>query len=119
MVGVEAYLSIRRHASETGLSFFEDDDETENGEKLFLALLKVLCLPCSVSVRSYWKHELFILIFQKLGLAPEKNLLVTSMLTKSIDKYPQSTVQKPDEPEKAGEELEAHPNSVQMGSNLW
>uniref|UniRef100_A0A7N2MR50 Uncharacterized protein n=1 Tax=Quercus lobata TaxID=97700 RepID=A0A7N2MR50_QUELO len=33
MVGVEAYLSIRRHASETGLSFFEDDDETENGEK--------------------------------------------------------------------------------------
>ncbi|KAK4607352.1 hypothetical protein RGQ29_001259 [Quercus rubra] len=36
MVGVEAYLSIRRHASDTGLSFFEDDDETENGEKDFL-----------------------------------------------------------------------------------
>lgn len=38
MVGVEAYLSIRRHAFDTGLSFFEDDDETENelGEKDFL-----------------------------------------------------------------------------------
>lgn len=35
MVGVEAYLSIRRHASDTGLSFFEDDDETENGEKVW------------------------------------------------------------------------------------
>ncbi|KAL5565830.1 hypothetical protein UlMin_028994 [Ulmus minor] len=30
LVGVEAYLSIRRHASETGLSFFEDDDESGN-----------------------------------------------------------------------------------------
>ena len=30
MVGIEAYLSIRRHASEAGLSFFEDDDESEN-----------------------------------------------------------------------------------------
>ena len=29
MVGVEAYLSIRRHISDIGLSFFEDDDETE------------------------------------------------------------------------------------------
>ena len=28
---------------------------------------------------------------------------------------PQSTMQKPDEPEKASEELEAHPNSVQNG----
>ncbi|XP_065628948.1 uncharacterized protein LOC112032220 [Quercus suber] len=43
------------------------------------------------------------------------NLLVTSMLSKSIDQYPQSTVQKPDEPEKASKELEAHPNSVQNG----
>nr|XP_023920758.1 serine/threonine-protein phosphatase 4 regulatory subunit 2-A-like [Quercus suber] len=51
----------------------------------------------------------------KLGLALEKNLLVTSMLSKSIDQYPQSTVQKPDEPEKASKELEAHPNSVQNG----
>ncbi|KAG2405174.1 Nuclear cap-binding protein [Vigna angularis] len=30
MVGVEAYLSIRKHTSDTGLSFFENDDE--NGE---------------------------------------------------------------------------------------
>ncbi|KAK7853641.1 hypothetical protein CFP56_035233 [Quercus suber] len=45
----------------------------------------------------------------------ENNLLVTSMLSKSIDQYPQSTVQKPDEPEKASKELEAHPNSVQNG----
>lgn len=29
MVGIEAYLSIRSHASEAGLSFFEDDDESE------------------------------------------------------------------------------------------
>lgn len=38
MVGIEAYLSIRRHASDSGLSFFEDDDETKNGlgEKDFL-----------------------------------------------------------------------------------
>ena len=37
------------------------------------------------------------------------------MLSKSIDQYPQSTVQKPDEPEKASEELKVHPNSVQNG----
>ncbi|XP_034689281.1 nuclear cap-binding protein subunit 1 isoform X3 [Vitis riparia] len=38
MVGVEAYLSIRRHISDIGLSFFEDDDETERNpdEKDFL-----------------------------------------------------------------------------------
>lgn len=37
MVGVEAYLSIRRHASDRGLSFFEDDDEAKNGlgEKVY------------------------------------------------------------------------------------
>jgi hypothetical protein len=37
MVGIQAYLSIRRHASDSGLSFFEDDDETKNGlcEKVF------------------------------------------------------------------------------------
>ncbi|KAJ7959687.1 nuclear cap-binding protein subunit 1 [Quillaja saponaria] len=29
MVGIEAYLSIRRHFSNIGLSFFEDDGETE------------------------------------------------------------------------------------------
>ncbi|KAK7311299.1 hypothetical protein RJT34_09344 [Clitoria ternatea] len=31
MVGVEAYLSIRRHTSDTGLSFFENGDENEKG----------------------------------------------------------------------------------------
>ncbi|XP_050236758.1 nuclear cap-binding protein subunit 1 isoform X2 [Mercurialis annua] len=38
MVGVEAYLSIRRHNSDTGLSFFGDDDLSEKGltEKDFL-----------------------------------------------------------------------------------
>lgn len=38
MVGIEAYLSIRRHNSEAGLSFFEDDDESEkaNSDKDFL-----------------------------------------------------------------------------------
>ncbi|XP_058737621.1 nuclear cap-binding protein subunit 1 [Vicia villosa] len=29
MVGIEAYLSIRKHTSDTGLSFFENDDEIE------------------------------------------------------------------------------------------
>ncbi|CAK9327994.1 unnamed protein product [Citrullus colocynthis] len=38
MVGVEAYLSIRRHTLDTGLSFFEDDGEVEKtlNEKDFL-----------------------------------------------------------------------------------
>ncbi|KAM1394357.1 hypothetical protein ACFX2F_030408 [Malus domestica] len=38
MVGVEAYLSIRKCASDTGLSFFEDDDENarEPSDKDFL-----------------------------------------------------------------------------------
>lgn len=31
MVGVEAYLSIRKHTSDTGLSFFENDDENDKG----------------------------------------------------------------------------------------
>ncbi|TKY62990.1 Nuclear cap-binding protein subunit 1 [Spatholobus suberectus] len=31
MVGVEAYLSIRKHTSDTGLLFFENDDENGNG----------------------------------------------------------------------------------------
>ncbi|XP_073222276.1 nuclear cap-binding protein subunit 1 [Cicer arietinum] len=29
MVGIEAYLSIRKHTSDTGLSFFENEDEIE------------------------------------------------------------------------------------------
>ncbi|PON42191.1 Nuclear cap-binding protein subunit [Parasponia andersonii] len=39
MVGIEAYLSIRKHNSEAGLSFFEDDDdesEKANSDKDFL-----------------------------------------------------------------------------------
>lgn len=38
IVGIEAYLSIRSHASESGLSFFEDDGESEktNNDKDFL-----------------------------------------------------------------------------------
>lgn len=31
MVGLEAYLSIRRRATDTGLSFFEEDDD-ESGK---------------------------------------------------------------------------------------
>lgn len=31
MAGLEAYLSIRRHTSDTGLSFFEEDDESGKG----------------------------------------------------------------------------------------
>ncbi|KAJ6948299.1 nuclear cap-binding protein subunit 1 [Populus alba x Populus x berolinensis] len=38
MVGIEAYLSIKRHNSDTGLSFLEDDDESGSDvvEKDFL-----------------------------------------------------------------------------------
>ncbi|CAI0546791.1 unnamed protein product [Linum tenue] len=36
MVGVEAYLSIRSHNADTGLSFFEEDDDLSAGEKDFL-----------------------------------------------------------------------------------
>ncbi|CAL1391047.1 unnamed protein product [Linum trigynum] len=36
MVGVEAYLSIRTHNTDIGLSFFEDDDDLSVGEKDFL-----------------------------------------------------------------------------------
>ncbi|KAL5764671.1 hypothetical protein ACOSQ2_017265 [Xanthoceras sorbifolium] len=38
LAGLEAYLSIRKHLSDTGLSFFEDDDESGTGlaEKDFL-----------------------------------------------------------------------------------
>ncbi|XP_050386230.1 uncharacterized protein LOC126802625 [Argentina anserina] len=51
----------------------------------------------------------------KLALALEKNLLVTSMLTISMDPYPQSVLQKTDEPEKASEEPKLHSDSVQNG----
>lgn len=36
MVGVEAYLSIRKHVSDDGLSFFVDNEENESrlGEKV-------------------------------------------------------------------------------------
>ncbi|XP_061995647.1 uncharacterized protein LOC133713629 [Rosa rugosa] len=51
----------------------------------------------------------------KLALALEKNLLVTSMLTISTDPYPQSVLQKTDEPEKASEEPKLHSDSVQNG----
>ncbi|KAI3419092.1 MIF4G domain-containing protein [Psidium guajava] len=38
MVGIEAYMSIRKHVSDDGLLFFEDEDENEEGlkEKDFL-----------------------------------------------------------------------------------
>lgn len=33
MVGIEAYMSIRKHVSDDGLLFFEDEDENEEGLK--------------------------------------------------------------------------------------
>lgn len=38
MVGLEAYLSIRRHTSDSGLSFFDDNDEPgkDTVEKVFV-----------------------------------------------------------------------------------
>ncbi|KAK8543379.1 hypothetical protein V6N13_136109 [Hibiscus sabdariffa] len=36
LVGVQAYLSIRRHTSDSGLSFFEDDESGGDVEKDFL-----------------------------------------------------------------------------------
>lgn len=46
-----------------------------------------------------------------------QNLLVTSMLTISTDPYPQSTMLKPDEPEKASEEPNAHRNHSNSEQN--
>ncbi|XP_061975851.1 uncharacterized protein LOC133697372 isoform X2 [Populus nigra] len=49
MIGIEAYLSIKKHNSDTGLSFFEDDDESGSDvvEKDFLedlwGRIQVLC----------------------------------------------------------------------------
>lgn len=45
MVGIEAYLSIRRHNSDTGLSFFEDDDESGRAvvEKVSFSFVVTLC----------------------------------------------------------------------------
>ncbi|XP_011045380.1 PREDICTED: nuclear cap-binding protein subunit 1-like isoform X1 [Populus euphratica] len=49
MVGIEAYLSIKRHNSDTCLSFFEDDNESGSDvvEKDFLeglwGLIQVRC----------------------------------------------------------------------------
>lgn len=40
MVGIQAYLSIRKQASDTGLSFFEDDDESGKD------LADKVCFPC-------------------------------------------------------------------------
>lgn len=43
-VGIEAYLSIRRHSAETGLSFFENEDDSENSkaDKVNRILIKIL-----------------------------------------------------------------------------
>lgn len=51
MVGVEAYLSIRRHTFDTGLSFFEDDGEVEKtlNEKVYLFCL----ISCDYSLSSF------------------------------------------------------------------
>uniref|UniRef100_A0A3N7FUG5 Uncharacterized protein n=1 Tax=Populus trichocarpa TaxID=3694 RepID=A0A3N7FUG5_POPTR len=47
MVGIEAYLSIKRHNSDTGLSFFEDKSGSDVVEKDFLedlwGRIQVLC----------------------------------------------------------------------------
>lgn len=34
LVGIQAYLSIRRHTSDSGLSFFEDDESGGDVEKV-------------------------------------------------------------------------------------
>lgn len=47
----------------------------------------------------------------KLALALEKNLLVTSTLTKSTDAYPSSTVQAPSVPEEQFEDAQPQPQS--------
>ncbi|KAK7395978.1 hypothetical protein VNO78_16633 [Psophocarpus tetragonolobus] len=56
MVGVEAYLSIRKHTSDTGLSFFENEDESGKGlsDKDFL---EDLWDKIQVFSSSGWKVE--------------------------------------------------------------
>jgi hypothetical protein len=53
MVGIEAYLSIRKHTSDTGLSFFENDDEIErdlnNKVGFCLLILNYKFFVCSLS----------------------------------------------------------------------
>lgn len=94
----ETYLELVKRLDEALLGFVEGPPFT----------LQRLC-EILLEARTIYPN------LSKLGLALEKNLLVTSILSKSIDQYPQSTVQKPDEPAKASEELKAHPNSVQNG----
>lgn len=53
MVGIEAYLSIRKHTSDSGLSFFENDDEIErdlnNKVGFCLLILNYKLFVCSLS----------------------------------------------------------------------
>lgn len=41
LVGIQAYLSIRRHTSDSGLSFFEDDES--GGD-----LVEKVCFPSAI-----------------------------------------------------------------------
>lgn len=41
LVGIEAYLSIRRHTSDSGLSFFEDDESGDD-------LVEKVCFPSAI-----------------------------------------------------------------------
>lgn len=66
MVGIEAYLSIRRHVSDIGLSIFEEADKTnkDQGEKVwFMCYPKLLLSTTSLQSR-------FFLVF--LGKEPAK-----------------------------------------------
>lgn len=95
----ETYLELVKRLDEALLSFVE-------GPPFTLQRLSEILLEG----RSIYPN------LSKLALALEKNLLVTSMLTISTDPYPQSVMPKADEAaEKASEEPEPHPNSVQNG----
>ncbi|CAN1751113.1 Nuclear cap-binding protein subunit 1, partial [Linum perenne] len=57
MVGMEAYLSIRRHNSDIGLSFFEDDDDSNAGEKVLQDFLEDLWDRIKALSTNGWKVD--------------------------------------------------------------
>ncbi|TXG72947.1 hypothetical protein EZV62_001526 [Acer yangbiense] len=72
MAGLEAYMSIRKHVSDTGLSFFENDDES--GKGLAEKCLYYVELICSILFfRISWKiYGLGYKLYQAL----DENLIV-------------------------------------------
>lgn len=94
MVGIEAYLSIRRHVSDIGLSVFEDTDNTDkaHGEKVcFLCYFKSFCeyyllvvlLFSCLSLKETWKllrHREGVKCSLKDSVKPQQFKLVVKVI---------------------------------------